>query len=78
MADLKGTSGRDVFVITNSRDTYDGLDGDDEITIKADWGTAQGGTGNDTNIVNTSIRPFNATVWYWLSSKPTLADFQSG
>lgn len=77
MADLKGTSGRDVFTITGP-DRYDGLEGDDEITIKAQWGTAQGGPGNDTIIVDPSIPPLNATVWYWSSDKPILVDLDQG
>jgi len=78
MADLKGTSGRDVFVITGAGDRYDGLEGDDEITIKADGATATGGPGNDTIVVDPSVRPLNATVWYWSSSKPILVDMEQG
>ncbi len=77
MANLKGTSGRDVFVITGP-DYYDALEGDDEVTIKAEWGTAQGGPGNDLIIVDPSIRPQTATVHYWSSNRAILVDLEQG
>lgn len=77
MATIKGTPGRDVYVLTTP-DVYDALEGDDEVTIKVQWGTVQGGPGNDVIVVDPSIPALNATVWYWSSNRPILVDLGAG
>ncbi|NBO76668.1 MAG: hypothetical protein EBV28_06630 [Betaproteobacteria bacterium] len=76
MATIRGTSGPDVFELTTN-DLYEALEGDDKITIKAKWATVQPGQGNDTVIVDPSIR-YEATVWYWSSPNAILVDLEAG
>ena len=45
MADIKGTTGKDIYTVKKG-DNYDALDGDDELTFEK-GGTVQPGPGND-------------------------------
>jgi hypothetical protein len=77
VATIKGTSGPDVFELTTN-DLYEALEGDDKVTIKGRWGTVQPGQGNDTIIIDPSIKPKEATVWYWSSPNAILVDLAAG
>ena len=76
MADIKGTSGKDIYTVKNG-DNYDALEGDDEITFEK-GGTATGGPGNDKFIVPQGFMWYDATVWYWGSNKPIYIDLEAG
>ncbi len=76
MAVINGTSGPDIYELKTA-DRYEALEGDDKITITAKWGTVQPGQGNDTVIVDPSLR-YEATVWYWSSPKPITVDLEAG
>ena len=76
MADLKGTTGKDIYTVKNG-DNYDALEGDDEITFEK-GGTATGGPGNDKLIVPDGFNWNDATVWYWGSNKPIYVDLEAG
>ena len=78
MATITGTSGDDVFELTTSNDLYEALGGNDKITIKGKWSRVQGGAGNDTIIVDPSLKPNEAMVWYWSSPSPILVDLEEG
>ena len=56
---------------------YDALDGDDEITFEK-GGTAQGGPGNDKFRVPEGFSKWDATIWYWSSTKPIFVDMEAG
>lgn len=77
MAEIKGTSGADVYVLTTG-DWYNALEGDDKVTISGRWGTVQPGAGNDTVIIDPSLKFNEATVWYWSSPQAITVDLQEG
>ena len=62
MADLKGTPLKDVVTVKSS-DRFDGLEGDDEITLQ-DGATGQGGAGNDkiTVFADANGQPFGIGI----------------
>lgn len=74
MAEINGTSDRDVVTVDNW-DTFHGLQGDDEIVIVR--GTGQGNEGNDT-LIGRAVYPWDATVWYWWSPDRILVDLEAG
>ena len=76
MANIKGTAGKDIFTV-KSGDNYDALEGDDELTFEK-GGTAQGGPGNDKITVPDGFSKYDATVWYWSSSKAIYVDLEAG
>lgn len=76
MANVKGTTGKDVYTIKKG-ENYDALEGDDELTFEK-GGTAQGGPGNDKITVPVEFSKWDATVWYWSSNKPIFVDMEAG
>lgn len=74
MADLKGTPLKDVVTV-KSGDRFDGLEGDDEITLQ-DGATGQGGAGNDKITVVADAKW--TTVWYWNSPGVIYVDLEAG
>jgi len=76
MADIKGTTGKDIYTVKKG-DNYDALDGDDELTFEK-GGTAQGGPGNDKFTVPAGFTKWDATVWYWSSNSPIFVDMEAG
>ena len=76
MANIKGTSGKDIYTV-KSGDNYDALEGDDELTFEK-GGTAQGGPGNDKITVPVGFSKWDATVWYWSSNSPIYVDLEEG
>ncbi len=76
MANIKGTSGKDIYTV-KSGDNYDALEGDDELTFEK-GGTAQGGPGNDKITVPDGFSKWDATAWYWSSNSPIYVDLEAG
>jgi len=76
MANIKGTSGKDIYTV-KAGDNYDALEGDDELTFEK-GGTVQGGPGNDKITVPVGFSRWDATAWYWSSSSPIYVDLEEG
>lgn len=74
MADLNGTPLKDVVTV-KSGDKFNGLEGDDEITL-LDGATGQGNAGND--IIKVAADANWATVWYWNSPGSIYVDLEAG
>jgi hypothetical protein len=74
MAEIRGTSQKDVVTV-KSGDTYHGEEGDDDITL-LDGSTGQGNAGNDRITVAAGVNW--ATVWYWNSPGSIYVDLEAG
>lgn len=76
MANLKGTTGKDVVTV-KSGDTFEGDAGDDEITLQSGT-TAAGDAGNDIFKLAPGVSGSSVTLWYWSSQNPIYVDLEAG
>ncbi len=76
MATIRGTPNKDIYTVKQG-DTFEGEEGDDEITISK-WGNAQGGPGNDIIKAEPGLANREANVYYWSSSNPITVDLEAG
>lgn len=76
MATIRGTPNKDIYTVKQG-DTFEGEEGDDEITISK-WGNAQGGPGNDIIKAESGLANREANVYYWSSSNPITVDLEAG
>ena len=76
MANLKGTSNRDVVTV-KSGNTYEAGAGDDEITLES-GSTAAGDAGNDVFKLAPGVSGNNVTLWYWSSQNTIYVDLEAG
>ena len=76
MATIQGTTGND-RVTVNTGDTYNALEGDDDITLMQ-WATTNPGKGNDTVRVAGGVFNEQATVQYWGSPSSIEVDLEAG
>jgi len=76
MATIQGTSGKDKVTV-NSGDTYNALEGDDEITLMQ-WASVNPGQGNDVVRVTGGVTNEQATVQYWGAPGSIEVDLEAG
>jgi hypothetical protein len=76
MATIQGTSGKDKVTV-NSGDTYNALEGDDDITLMQ-WATANPGAGNDVIRVMPGLNRDQATVQLWGAPGNIYVDLEAG
>jgi hypothetical protein len=76
MATIQGTTGNDKVTV-NSGDTYNALEGDDDITLMQ-WASANPGKGNDTVRVVGGVINDQATVQYWGAPGSIEVDLEAG
>ena len=76
MANLKGTTGKDVVTV-KSGDTFEGGTGDDEITLQSGT-TAAGDEGNDIFKLALGVSGNSVTLWYWSSYNAIYVDMEAG
>jgi serralysin len=76
MANLKGTSNRDVVTVKTGN-TYEGGGGDDEITLESGT-TAAGDAGNDVFKLAPGVSGSSVTLWYWSSQNTIYVDLEAG
>ena len=76
MATIQGTSGKDKVIVYGG-DTYNALEGDDDITLMQ-WATANPGQGNDVVRVTLGVINDQATVQYWGAPGNVEVDLEAG
>ena len=76
MATIQGTAGKDKVTV-NSGDTYNALEGDDDITLMQ-WATVNPGAGNDIVRVMAGVSKEQATVQFWGASGNIFVDLEAG
>jgi serralysin len=76
MANLKGTTGKDVVTV-KSGNTFEGDAGDDEITLES-GSTASGDAGNDVFKLAPGVSGNSVTLWYWSSQNAIYVDLEAG
>lgn len=76
MATIQGTAGKDKVTV-NSGDTYNALEGDDDITLMQ-WATVNPGAGNDVIRVVAGVSKDQATVQFWGAPGNIFVDLEAG
>jgi len=76
MANIKGTTGKDVVTV-KSGTTFEGDAGDDEITLES-GSTASGDAGNDVFKLAPGVSGNSVTLWYWSSQNAIYVDLEAG
>ena len=76
MATIQGTSGKDKVTV-NTGDTYNALEGDDDITLMQ-WATVNPGAGNDIIRVMPGLVRDQATVQLWSAPGNIYVDLEAG
>ena len=76
MATIQGTTGNDKVTV-NSGDTYNALEGDDDITLMQ-WASTNPGKGNDTVRVIAGVVNEQATLQLWGAPGSIEVDLEAG